>query len=103
VQHAPGHRLDLDIAFMLAGLREVVGHLQSQPRLRATAEYLVETDRHIRRNTALTVDQIVEGLPRYTQRLCGLGDRQTKRFDAIVPKRPGWGGFFIVMVMPPDL
>jgi exodeoxyribonuclease V alpha subunit len=50
VQLAPGHWLDVDVAFVLAGLREVVGHLQPQPCFRAAAECLVETDRHIRRN-----------------------------------------------------
>jgi hypothetical protein len=42
VQLAPGHRLDVDVGFVLAGLREIVGHLQPQPRFRAAAECLVE-------------------------------------------------------------
>jgi hypothetical protein len=79
VQLAPGHRLDVDVGFLLAGLREVVGHLQPQPRFRAATECLVEPDRHIRGNAAFAVDQIVEGLTRHAQWLCGLGDRQTER------------------------
>src|SRR5439155_12032091 len=55
VQLAPGHRLDVDVGFALAGLREVVGHLQPQPGFGAAAECLVETDRHIRRNAALAI------------------------------------------------
>jgi hypothetical protein len=85
VQLAPGHWLDVDVGFVLAGLREVVGHLQPQPHFRAAAECLVETDRHFRRNAAFAVDQIVEGLPRHAQCLCGLGDRQAERLYAIVP------------------
>ena len=49
--------------------------LHPQPRLRAAAERLLATDRHIHRNAALAVDEIVEGLPRLAQCLCGLGDR----------------------------
>src|SRR5467141_812061 len=85
VQLVPGHRLDVDVGFVLAGLREVVGHLQPQPGLRAAAECLIEADRHVRRNAALAVDQIVEGLTRHAQCLRGLGDRQAERFDAVVP------------------
>jgi|HubBroStandDraft_6_1064221.scaffolds.fasta_scaffold43012_3 hypothetical protein len=48
VQLAPGHRLDVDIGFVLASLREVVGHLQAQPGFRAAAECLVKAVRHIR-------------------------------------------------------
>src|SRR6266446_4813799 len=85
VQLPPHDPLDLDLAFVLAGLREIVGHLQPQPRFRAPAERLVETDRHLRRNPALTVHKIVEGLPRHPQNVCGLGDRQIKGFDAVMP------------------
>src|ERR1700730_1456137 len=44
IQLPPHNPLDLNLAFVLAGLREIVGHLQPQPRFRATAERLVETD-----------------------------------------------------------
>src|ERR1700730_119436 len=87
VQLLPHNPLDLNLAFVLAGLREIVGHLQPQPRFRATAERLVEADRHLWRNTALTVHKIVEGLPRHPQNVRGLGDRQIERFDAVVPDR----------------
>jgi hypothetical protein len=59
--------------------------LQPQPGFRVAAECLVETDRHVGRNAALASDQIVEGLPRHPQCLCGLGDRQAERLYAIVP------------------
>src|SRR5713101_6424729 len=35
---------DFDLAFVLAGLRKIVGHLQPQPGLRTTTERLVEAD-----------------------------------------------------------
>jgi hypothetical protein len=43
----PRYRFDLDLAFMQAGLREIVGHLKAQPRVRTAAKSLVETERHI--------------------------------------------------------
>ena len=80
----PHNSFDLDLAFALAGLGEIVRHLQPQPRLRATAKGLVETDRHFRRNTALAVHNIVEGLPCHAQNVCSLCDRQIKGFDAVM-------------------
>ena len=38
VQLAPSHGLDVDLAFMLTGPREIVSHLQPQPGFRAAAE-----------------------------------------------------------------
>src|SRR5262245_20396952 len=64
VQLAPGYARDVDVASVLSGLRKIVGDLEPQPRFRAAAEFLVETDCHSRRNAALTIDQVVEGLPR---------------------------------------
>ena len=42
MQPAPSHRLDVDVGFVKASLREIIGHLQPQPGFRATAECLVE-------------------------------------------------------------
>jgi hypothetical protein len=44
---------DLDCAFMLAGLREVIGHLQAQPHLRAAAESFVEAAVVVSRNGSM--------------------------------------------------
>src|SRR6516165_238590 len=87
--NSPHNPFDFNLAFVLAGLREVVGHLQPQPSFRATAECLVETD-CLRRYSALTVHEIVEGLPRHTQNVCGLGDGQIKGFDAVIPDGKPW-------------
>src|SRR6516225_12504880 len=59
-QLPPHNPFDLNRGFVLAGLRQVVGHLQPKPCFRATAERLVETDRHLRRNTGLAVYKVVE-------------------------------------------
>src|SRR5262245_22295141 len=45
----PQNPFDFNLALVLAGLCEVVGHLQAQPGFRATPERLVETDRHLGR------------------------------------------------------
>jgi hypothetical protein len=70
--------------------------------IRAAARCLVQLDRHVGRNVALAVDQIVERLARDAQNLRRLGDREVKRLNAIVAHgRPGCGGFFMVMAVPP--
>src|SRR5215831_10224822 len=106
VQPVPGYRLDVDVGLVAPGLCKVVSHLQPQPRFRAAAECFVETDRHIGRNAALAVDQIIQGLPRYPQCLGSLGDCQPQRFDAVMPHRKagvGWifhrhrGAFLVVI------
>src|SRR6516162_141090 len=92
----PSHNpFDLNLGFVLAGLCQVIGHLQPQPRFRTTAERLVETDRHLRRNTRLAVHKVVERLPFHTKNFCRLGDRQTKRFDTVMPDgKPRMGRVF---------
>lgn len=62
---APHQRFYLDLVFMPTGLCKVVRHLNAQPRLRIAAKRLAETDCHIRRNAALAVHKVVEGLPGY--------------------------------------
>src|SRR5215469_3961468 len=71
----------------LAGLREVVSHLQAQPRFRAASKSLVEPNCHISRDSALAVDQIVKGLPGHTQDFRRCGGGQTERLDALVTHR----------------
>jgi hypothetical protein len=95
LQLPPRDPFDFDLAFVPAGLREIVGHLQPQPSFRATAERLVEADRHLWRNTALAVNKVIEGLPRDPQNVRGLGNCQIERFDAVVPDRePRMGRVF---------
>src|SRR5215469_5797864 len=95
VQLPPHNPFDLNLGFVMAGLRQIVGHLQPQPRFRATTERFVEADRHLRRNTALGVHKVVEGLPCYTQNVRSLTNRQTKGFDAVMPDRkPRMGRVF---------
>src|SRR5215472_2043052 len=84
-QFSPHNPFHLNLAFMLAGLRQVVGHLQPSPCFSATAKCLVEADRHLRRNTGLAIHKVVERLPRHTQNVCSLSDRQTTGFNAVVP------------------
>lgn len=67
-QLAPTHRLNADVAFVLAGLRDVVGNLQAQPRLRVATKRLVQPNCHVGGNAALAVDQIVERLAGNTSR-----------------------------------
>ena len=94
-QLPPHNPFDLNLGFVLAGLRQVVGHLQPKPCLRATAERLVETDRHLRRNTGPAVYKVVERLSCHTQNFRRLGDRQTTRFDAVMPDgKPPMGRVF---------
>src|SRR5262249_15155416 len=83
----PYNSFDLNLAFALACLREIVGHLQPQPGFCATAERLVEADRHLRRNTGLTVYEVVERLPRHAQNVRCFGNRQIEGFDTVVPDR----------------
>src|SRR5215469_865849 len=92
----PSHDpFDLNLGFVLAGLCQVISHLQPQPRFRAAAERFVETDRHLRRNTGLAVHKVVERLPCHTQNFRSLGDRQTKGFDAVMPDgKPRMGRVF---------
>jgi hypothetical protein len=95
------HWMDLDLAFMLAGLGEVVGHLKPQPCFGITAKRLGKSDRHIERHSALAVYEIVQGLTCHAQGIRRIGDRQPKRLDAVMPRGlAGWGEFFIGMPFP---
>src|SRR5579885_2173359 len=62
--HYPFH---LDGAFVLHRLCEVVIHLKTQPDTGAATERLFKPDRHLRRNSALAVNEIVERLSRHAQ------------------------------------
>jgi hypothetical protein len=89
---------------VLAGLREVVGHLQPQPRFRAAAECLS-------RRIAISAEMPLLPLTRLL-RVCRVTPNATAASVIVRPsgsmqscrtERPGWGGFFIVMIMHPDL
>jgi hypothetical protein len=103
-QLVAARRLDVDLAFVLPGLGEVVSHLQPQPRFRAAAKCLVETDRHVGGNAALAVDQIVEGC-RVTPNAAAASVivRPSGSMQSCRTERPGWSGFFIVIVISPVL
>ena len=63
---------------------------------RAAAERFVETDRHLRRNTAPAVDQIVQRLPGHPQRIRRLGHGKAQRFQTIMPDgKSRMGGDFM--------
>jgi len=73
----PHNPLDLNLGFVLAGLCQV------------------KTDRHLWRNTGLAIHKVVERLPCHTQNVRSLGDRQTTRFDAVMPDgKPRMGRVF---------
>src|ERR1700687_6162460 len=65
-------------------LAQVIVHLHGEPQFRAAAKGFVQADRHLRRDTALAVDEIVERLPRHAEHLGSFGYTQAKRFEAIV-------------------
>ena len=50
---------DIDFVGIFLGLGEAVGHLHRQPHLWAAAEGFREANRHLGRNPALAVDEIV--------------------------------------------
>ena len=50
--------LDLDLVGVPHRLGEIVGRLKAQPRVGAAAECLVETDRHLRRNAGMAIDEV---------------------------------------------
>ena len=102
LQLAPHHRFDVDLALMLAGLHEGVGHLKPQPRFGSTAESLVESDRHIRPNSVLAVYKIIEGPPGHVQLFRRLRVRKPSgSMLSCLVERLGWDGFFIVIAVPP--
>src|SRR5664279_4158074 len=51
----------LDFVFVLAGRRKVVGELHPQPRLLGAAERLGQPDRHLRADSGLAIDNVVQG------------------------------------------
>jgi hypothetical protein len=96
LQLTPPHGLTL----ISPGLREAVGHLQPRPSLLA-AERLVEPDRYVGRNTALAIDQIVEGLACNAENVGGVGDGQAERLNAVVADgQAGIRRVFIVTMVP---
>jgi len=50
---------DLDFALIFSRLREIVGKLHPQPRFRRAAKCLGETDRHLRADPRLSVQNVI--------------------------------------------
>lgn len=73
-----------DLRLALLNLGQLVTCLHPEPRLGATAEGCGEPHRHFGGNSGLTVDQVIEGLPRDAQHLGALGDAQAQRLQAFL-------------------
>src|SRR5262249_7195955 len=67
----------------------VVG-LLGEPALGAAAEDFGEAHGHFGGNATLTFTSFRESCVGYTSRGCGVGDRQTERFDALPQNKAAW-------------
>ena len=76
-----------DLLRPFASLREIECHLQPQPGLSATPEPLVKANRHLRRNTAFAIYQIIECLTGHAKNPGRFRHRKPKRFETVVPNR----------------
>src|SRR5271165_5382770 len=74
---------NLDLAFVLARRREIVGQLHSQPRFRRAAKRFGQPDSHLWADARLAVDDVTERLPGYAEDSRAFGNRQTQRFKAV--------------------
>lgn len=85
VESCAGDSLYFNRGCAFADLRQVVGHLHSEPSLSAASEGLVKTDRHFRQNAAFAVYEVVEcpaGDAEYTR---ASGDAEIQGFEAVEP------------------
>jgi hypothetical protein len=86
---------DLDLAFVLAGLRKVVTRLHAHPRLRCAAERLRKPDSHFGTYARLAINDFCKGLPGHSENLCTSSHGKAQRFKAgVFYDAPGMGGVF---------
>src|SRR5580658_4107315 len=76
---------DFDFALVLAGLGQIVGKLHPQPGFRSAAKGLREADRHLRADSRLAMNNIVERLPANAENFRSLGYGQAQGLKAIMP------------------
>jgi hypothetical protein len=81
------HSPNDDMLSLFSSLRKIERHLQSKPRLSATSKPLVKTNCHLRRDTAFSVDQIVQCLTGYAEYPGRFRHRKPKQFETAVPNR----------------
>lgn len=72
---------------MLERLGQVVIGLHPEPRLRTAAKCLGQPNCHFGGNSRSAINQVIKGLARDTENLCGFSDGEAKRFKTIVPNR----------------
>ena len=85
--------LDFQLAGMAVSLPEIMGHLQTQPGLGSPADCLGQAAGHLRRPSALAIDDLTEGLPGHAEDIRSRRDTEIKRLQAIVANRltrVGW-------------
>jgi len=81
---------------------EVIGVLHAEPGLGIAAEGLGKPHCHLRRNTGLFIDYVVQGLPRDAKHAGAICDTEAKGFETLVPNDPPgvgrvfhWARYFI--------
>lgn len=90
--------LDLDPAGLLLGLGQVIGRLEPVPGIRAAAEGLIETDRHLGRDAGAAVDDVRHLLAADAELAGGRRHGKPKRLQAVVANgKARMGGVFIAM------
>lgn len=76
--------LNLDSMFGLAGLRQIVGGLPTQPELGVGPSRLLQSNGHCRRNGGSAVQYTGERVAGHTQDFRRLGDAQTEWTEAVL-------------------
>src|SRR5665647_494011 len=82
-----GQLVPFNLYGILAHLCKVVVQLETEPEFRSAAEGLCKPHCHLRRNSSLPIDEIVQRLARHSEAFGGFGDRQAEWFDALVPDK----------------
>jgi hypothetical protein len=75
---------DLYVAGAPLGVPEIILHLQPQPGLGTAPEGLGQADRHFRRDAAMPVHQLGQGLARDAKPLGRCRDGQAERFKTLI-------------------
>lgn len=89
---------DIDLAFVLTGLRKVIAGLHAYPRVCRAAECFGEANSHFRAYAGLFVHDPCEGLPGNAEDLSAFRNGQAQRLEAgALYDASGVGGGFIGM------
>ena len=94
------HSADVDLLFTLSGLDNVVGCLHAHECVHSRSKSLLKAKRHVAGKVGLAVEQAGKSRPGHPRRAAAaVTDSPAGSMISVRIKSPGWGGFFIGMVL----